>query len=128
MENSTADQEFASRIAALLVASFPNQPHDPKTFLRQLTILLTGESRSTLKQMADPRNGWLAEERFPTLASASGWLKARRQGGRRESPLLPPPAKEPAMTASERRRRAQILKRLASEMRKIAKANMLRVR
>ena len=75
-----ADEEYATKVASLLLSSFPNQPHDPKTFLRQLVIALIGRPRENLKAMVDPRKGYLARERFPTIAGVNEWLDARNIG------------------------------------------------
>ena len=75
-----ADEEYATKVASLLLSSFPNQPHDPKTFLRQLALALIGRPRVALKAMVDPRNGYLAKEKFPTIAGVNEWLDARNTG------------------------------------------------
>ena len=131
MENSEmADTEYATRIATMLVASFPNQPHDPATFLRQLTIVCTGRPKSTLRKLVDPRDGFLTTERFPTIAALHDWLDKQAaweptQAFRRKQieQQLEDRRADPPMTQEERDRCDDLWQRVKCEMLERAKAS-----
>lgn len=75
MDNSAmADALYAQRVASFLLASFPNQPHDPEVFLTQLTILFTGRPKSLLQAMTHPETGLVSQCQFLTVAAAKEWL------------------------------------------------------
>lgn len=124
-----ADEIYASRVVNMLLSSHPHQAHDPKTLMRQLTVLCTGEPKEVLRRMVDPRDGLVAESEFvPTIAKVKGWLEARRSYRTpREAPehKLLPPLQEEQVSPEERARRVKRLKDVARVIRATTKAKVI---
>ena len=117
MENS--DLEYATKAARMLLHSYPNQPHDPDTFLRQLTIACTGKPKLLLQKMVDPRYGFIAEEKFPTLAELNEWFEKNNSSHYAPPPehrvFLPAPTWEPP-TAEEREHCANLWQKVKKQL------------
>lgn len=78
--------------------------------------------------MVDPREGFLAREKFPTIAALNEWFEKQPAWLVAESRLLPehkllPPVKEEPISPEERARRVAILKGVAAELRKVMNHN-----
>lgn len=87
MERATV--EDATKVVNMLLASFPQQAHDPKTYARQLANLCVGSPMDVLEKMVNPRCGLLAEASFlPSVAQVSAWLDENTP--KPHVPKLPP--------------------------------------
>jgi hypothetical protein len=88
--------------------------------LTQLTIACTGRPKLLLRKAVDPRNGFIAVERFPTIAALNKWFKDQEPDMAPEYKLLPPVREEPLTPEqlAERVKQADMAKAVAEEIRK----------
>ena len=121
MENTRelADLEYATRAARMLLHSYPNQPHDEATFLKQLVSVCVGRPKAILQLMVSPTDGFLAAEKFLTIAALNEWFDQRGcpryQPPPEQRPLLPEPENE--LTPAEILRRIEVSRQLVEDMR-----------
>jgi hypothetical protein len=73
-----------------------------------------------LRKAVDPRNGFIAVERFPTIAALNKWFKDQEPDRAPEYKLLPPVREEPLTPEqlAERVKQADMAKAVAEEIRK----------
>ena len=125
-----ADEVYASRVAAVLIASFPYLAKDStQEAMRQLTRnliqVLTGKSKAIVARIVDPETGVPAKSEFLSAAVVNAWLEKNLPAA---SPIpykeLSGPDLEPweseDISPEERERRYQMLKKLAEVIRETA--------
>ena len=125
-----ADEVYASRVAAVLIASFPYLAKDStQEAMRQLTRnliqVLTGKPKAIVARIVDPETGVPAKSEFLSAAVVNAWLAKNLPAA---SPIpykeLGGPDLEPweseDVSPEERERRYQMLKQLAVVIRETA--------
>lgn len=115
-----ADEPYAARVAAAVLASFMQQPQDRKTMLRLLAQMLLGEPKTVLQKMVDPRVGVASGEEFFSLALVKRWLDENQPRARR--PLALPEPEFTPMTDEERERCDAMWQKTKAELERATEA------
>ena len=74
MDTEMADLEYATNAVRMLEGSYKNQAHDPKTYAKQLIVACVGQPKWLLRKMVHPVDGFVAKEKFPSVAALSDWF------------------------------------------------------
>lgn len=119
----------AKDIVRMLLASYPNQAHDPETLQKQLIIALTGRPFALLQKLVNPIDGIVAKEKFtPSVAVVTEWLNKNTPPAPIVHPehrlFLPEPAWTPP-TEEAKRRSAEMWNKTKRQLEATAQAMRL---
>jgi hypothetical protein len=108
-------------VAQMLMQSYPQQAHSPKTYASQLTILLMQYPFSYSKKLVHPTVGILATNSFlPTISEVKKFLDPKAEVGNVWKPFeIENDVKVPP---EERKKNEKMLRACAAQIRKAAAA------